>query len=367
MDLVLTEEQALLRQSAKEMVASRSPVARVRRGDDPRALFREMAELGWLGLVVDEAHGGSGLGHRYMMVVLERLGANLVPEPVVSTAVVAATALSLGGTDAAKAAHLPPLVRGERIFAFAHQEASGRFQIAAIDTTAEPDAGGFVLRGEKVHVADGTVADFFLVSARAPDGLALFVVPAASVAVTPQRRIDGRSAAIVRLEGVRVSADARIGTVERGQRLLERVVDSGTAALTAEMLGAMTAAFAMTLDHLKTRVQFNVPIGSFQALQHRAARMYVETEMARSAVMNACAALDAQEPSTAVARAVSVAKAKCSEAFLQIAYEGVQLHGGIGMTEEHDIGLYLKRARVCEMTFGDAAYHRDRFARLAGF
>jgi alkylation response protein AidB-like acyl-CoA dehydrogenase len=369
MDLVLTEEQSLLRQAAKELVTARSPVSRVRKADDPRALWKEMADLGWLGLAIDEAHGGAGLGYGYLMVVLERLGANLVPEPVISTAVIAATALSLGGTDAAKAEHLPRIARGERVFAFAHQEASGRFQPAAIDTSASAEGGGFVLHGEKVHVADGTVADWFLVSARAPDGLALFVVPrtAAGVSVLPQTRIDGRSAAIVRFEKVTVTKDDRVGAVERGQRLLERVVDAGTAALCAEMLGAMTAAFAMTLDYLKTRVQFGQPIGAFQALQHRASRLYVETELARSAVMSACALLDGKEPSTSVSRAVSIAKAKCSDAFMQIANESIQLHGGIGMTDEHDIGLYLKRARVCEMTFGDAAFHRDRFARLAGF
>jgi alkylation response protein AidB-like acyl-CoA dehydrogenase len=369
MDLVLTEEQTLLRQAAKELVTSRSPVSRVRKGDDPRALWKEMAGLGWLGLAIDEAHGGSGLGYGYLMVVLERLGANLVPEPVISTAVIAATALSLGGTDAAKAAHLPAIARGDRVFAFAHQEASGRFQPAAIDASASSEGGGFVLRGEKVHVADATISDHFLVSARASDGLALFVVPrtAPGVTVVPQTRVDGRSAAIVRFEKVQVGRDDRVGAVDRGHRVLERVVDAGTAALCAEMLGAMTAAFAMTIDYLKTRVQFGVPIGSFQALQHRAARMYVETELARSAVMYACALLDGQEPSTSVGRAVSIAKAKCSDAFMQIAHESIQLHGGIGMTEEHDIGLYLKRARVCEMTFGDAAFHRDRFARLSGF
>ena len=185
--------------------------------------------------------------------------------------------------------------------------------------------------------------------------------------VSREERVDGRSAASVRLDRVMVRQEMRLGAGGRGLRLLERVIDAGTAGLAAEMLGSMSAAFAMTLDYLATRVQFGVPIGSFQALQHRAARLYVETELARSAVMHASAMLDGLEGGAPVARAVSVAKAKCSDAFMAIAHEAVQMHGGIGMTDEHDIGLFLKRARVCEMTFGDAAYHRDRFARLSGF
>jgi alkylation response protein AidB-like acyl-CoA dehydrogenase len=163
---------------------------------------------------------------------------------------------------------------------------------------------------------------------------------------------------------VSLGADARLGSPEKGLELLERVLDAGLVALSAEMLGSMTAAFATTLEYLKTRVQFGAPIGTFQALQHRAARLYVETELARSAVMHAAGALD---EGAAVARAASLAKAKCSDAFMLVACEAIQMHGGMGMTEEHDIGLYLKRARVAEMTFGDAGYHRDRFARCEGF
>jgi len=375
MDLVLNEEQKLLRQAAKDFANARSPIARARklRGTEPafsRELWKEMAELGWLGLTIDEKYGGSGLGHRYLMVVLEELGAKLAPEPLVSTALLGATAIELGGSAALQKEHLPAIVKGERIFALAHHEGHSRFSLAAVDTTADASAGAtWTLDGEKVHVQDGSIADHFIVSARAPDGVALFVVPAAAkgVSVQPQTRIDGRSSAIVRFDKVIVPRDCRLGAVERGLRLLERVIDAGTAGLCAEMLGSMSAAFAMTLEYLKTRVQFGVPIGSFQALQHRAARLYVEIELARSAVMNASGVLDGLEPSASAARAVSVAKAKCSDAFMRIAHEAIQMHGGIGMTDEHDIGLFLKRARVCEMTFGDAAYHRDRFARLGGF
>jgi acyl-CoA dehydrogenase len=207
------------------------------------------------------------------------------------------------------------------------------------------------------------------VSARAAEGLGLFLVPvkAKGVAVERQHRIDGRSSAIVRLDGVSVPADARLGAPEGGHRLLERVVDTATIGLSAEMLGGMTAAFGMTLEYLKTRVQFGVAIGTFQALQHRAARLYVETQLARSAVMYAHGVLDGLDSTASAARAASVAKAKCSDAFILVTLEAIQMYGGIGMTEEHDIGLYLKRARVAEMTFGDAAHHRDRYAKLGGF
>jgi acyl-CoA dehydrogenase len=373
MELVLTEEQNLLRQAAKDFVSARSPLKRAR---DLRTkqtyspeLWKEMAALGWLGLTIDAENGGAGLGSRYLMVVLEHLGACLAPEPIISTVLVGATAIEHGGTDAAQKEHLPAIAAGERIFALAHQEAHARFSLSAIDTSADLSGGSWLLRGEKVHVEGGTIADHFIVSARAPDGVALFVVPASAkgVSVHRQVRIDGRSCAVVRFDGVLVGRGSRLGAEGRGHRLLDRVIDTATAGLCAEMLGSMGAAFAMTLDYLKTRVQFGVPIGSFQALQHRAARLFVEIELARSAVMYANGVLDGLDGGASAARAVSVAKAKCSEAIMLVAHEAVQLHGGIGMTEEHDIGLFLKRARVAEMTFGDAAYHRDRFARLGGF
>jgi alkylation response protein AidB-like acyl-CoA dehydrogenase len=215
----------------------------------------------------------------------------------------------------------------------------------------------------------GANADWFVVSAATDEGITLLLVPRAAdgVSVERQHRLDGRDAAIVRLDGVWVGADAVVGEVDRGLPLLARVIDRATVALSAEMLGLSSAAFDMTLDYLKTRVQFGVPIGSFQALQHRAARIFVEIELARSAVLLAHVALDVDANASAVARAASVAKAKCSDVAMLVAHEGIQMHGGIGMTDEHDIGLFVKRARVAEMTFGDAAFHRDRFARVEGY
>src|SRR5438128_1466043 len=190
---------------------------------------------------------------------------------------------------------------------------------------------------------------------------------APGVTVARQTRLDGRNAALVRLEDAHADRHAVVGEVDQGGALLVRVIDRATAALTAEMLGSMTAAFDMTITYLKTRVQFGVPIGSFQALKHRAARLYAELELARSAVLHAHRTIDEGRDDTAVARAVAIAKARASDAFLLIANEGVQMHGGIGMTDEHDIGFFLKRARATEQTFGDAAYHRDRMARLDGY
>jgi acyl-CoA dehydrogenase len=369
MDLVITEEQRMLEQAARDFVAGRSSLKRARAGTASRELWKEMAALGWLGLLIPEELGGSALGYRYMMVVMEQLGRGLMPEPMLSTVLLGANTLLIGGTKAQKEAHLPAVAKGERLLALAYEEVQARFSLTAIETTAEAKSGGFVIDGEKSHVMGGAGAEHFVVSAQHGGGIGLFLVPAnaSGVRVEAQHRIDRRDAAIVKLEGVKVGADAAIGAPDGGLWILERVIDAATIALCAEMLGAVDAAFAMTLEYLKTRVQFGVPIGSFQALQHRAARIYAETELARSAVMHAHAVLDEKGGGADAARAASIAKAKCSDVTMLVAHEAVQMHGGIGMTDEHDIGLFLKRARVAEMTFGDAAFHRDRFARLGGY
>ena len=377
MRLVLSEEQDILQRTARELLAGRSPLKRVRDlrdGDDPdgfsRPLWREMAQLGWLGIVLPEAYGGSGLGHTDLMVVLEEMGRVLAPEPVLSTVLLGAGCLLLGGSEAQRVAHLPAVAAGERLLALAHQEAGSRYDAARVTTTAERTGAGYRLRGEKTHVLDGHVADWLVVSARAAGGgLSLFLVPrgATGLGVVRQSRVDGRGSAVVRLDDVRVEADALVGAEGQGGPVLERVLDRATIALTAEMLGAMSAAFEMTLDYLKTRKQFGVPIGSFQALKHRAARCFVEIELARSVVLAAHHAVDEGRDDAAVARFASVAKARSADALLLIGNEGVQMHGGIGMTDEHDIGSFLKRARGAEVTFGDAAWHRDRIGRLDGY
>ncbi len=381
MNLVLSEEQELLRQTARDFVAGRSSLKRIRTlrdSADPdgfsRDLWAEMARLGWIGIVLPEAHGGLGLGYLDLMVVMEELGRGLMPEPMLSTVLLGANAILLGG-GAAQEVHLPRVAAGERLLALAFQEPRSRYQLDHVETRAEPAAGGWTLHGEKIQVLDGHVAEWLVVSARTAGGtrdaagVTLFLVraDAPGLGVERQLRLDARNAAAVRLDGVRVERDAVVGEVGAGGTLLARVVDRATAALAAEMLGSMTAAFEMTVDYLKTRIQFGVPIGSFQALKHRAARLYVELELARSAVMHAHRVLDEGRDDLAVARAASIAKARCSDAFMLVGNEGVQMHGGIGMTDEHDIGFFLKRARAAEMTFGDAAHHRDRLARLDGY
>jgi alkylation response protein AidB-like acyl-CoA dehydrogenase len=382
MALALTEEQEILQRTASEFVAGRSSFKRIRALRDlrdpdgfSRDLWTEMARLGWLGIVIPEAHGGAGLGYADLMVVMEELGRGLMPEPVLSTAVLGAGALLLGGSAPQKAEHLPAVAEGERLLALAYQESRSRYDIHHVETRAERSDRGWRLRGKKVHVLDGHVADWLIVSARTSGaareaaGITLFLLPRHAAGVTVERewRVDGRGAALVALDDVPVGADAVVGRADEGGTLLSRVIDRATIALSAEMLGGMNAAFAMTLAYLKTRMQFGAPIGSFQALKHRAARLFVEIELARSAVVAAHRGLDDGADDVQVARSGSIAKARCSDAYVLAGNEGVQIHGGIGMTDEHDIGFYLKRARAAEITFGDAAYHRDRLARLDGY
>jgi alkylation response protein AidB-like acyl-CoA dehydrogenase len=334
-----------------------------------------MAALGWLGIVIPEELGGAGLGYMDQMVVLEEMGRGLMPEPFVSTVLLGTTALLLGGSDAQKKEHLPKVAAGERLLAVAYQETGSRYDASKVATKATKSGNGWTLSGEKIQVLDGHVADFFIVSARTSgagadaSGITLFLVAADTPGITIERqsRIDGRNVALVRLDDVKVGADAVVGTVDQGGVLLGRVLDRARIGLCAEMLGSMQAAFEMTNEYLKTRTQFGVPIGSFQALKHRAAKMYIELELARSAVMGAHRALDENRDDKTIAKLSSLAKARCSDAFVLIGNECVQMHGGIGVTDEADIGFFFKRARVAEMTFGDAAFHRDRTARLEGY
>ena len=380
MQLVLTEDQELLAKTAADFVREHSPVSRVRELRDrrdplgfSRPLWKQMAELGWVGIPFPEALGGAGLGLADLAVVLEQLGRSLAPEPFLSTVLLGGQALLLGASEAQRQAWLPRVAAGEALLSLAWQEPRSRFEPFAIETRAEPDGDGFVLRGEKIAVLDAAAADAIVVAARSAGGerdeagIALFLVPrgAPGLAITPQTRIDHRAAGIVRLDGVRVARDAAVGEVGGGGPLLARVLDRATAGLCAEMLGAASQVFADTVEYLKTRVQFGVPIGSFQALKHRAARVFMEIELLRSATMAAVRALDADDADAA--KLVSLAKARAADAFLLAANEAVQMFGGVGMTDEYDVGFYLKRARVAEMTFGDAAWHRERWARWGGY
>jgi alkylation response protein AidB-like acyl-CoA dehydrogenase len=381
MALVLSEDQQILQSTTREFVAGRSSFRRVRELRDEgadgfsRKLWREMAQLGWAGIVLPEQYGGAGLGYVDLMVVMEELGRGLVPEPILSSVLLGANLLLLGGSDEQKAAHLPKVAAGDELLALAQQEPRSRYDLALVETRAEKAGNGWRLTGEKIQVLDGAAADFLIVSARTSGGtrdatgVTLFLVPrgADGLGVQRQSRVDARGAALVRLEGVQVGAGAVVGEVGGGVALLQRVIDRATIALTAEMLGAMSVAFETTLDYLKTRQQFGKVIGTFQALKHRAARLYMELELARSLVMAAHAAVDAGKSEAEIARMASMAKARLSDAFVLVANEAVQMHGGIGMTDEHDIGFFLKRARAAEIQFGDAVFHRGRVATLDGY
>jgi alkylation response protein AidB-like acyl-CoA dehydrogenase len=379
MSLVLTEDQQILKQSAADFVKKESPVSRFRAlrdggdNDASRALWSKMAELGWPAIPVPEQYGGLSMGALDLACVMEECGRNLVPEPLLSTVAFAANLLLSAGNAEQKEELLSRVAAGRLLLAVAYQEAGSRFDHAKVSTTAQKKGDAYVVSGEKVLVLDGNTADVFIVSARssgAPGdsaGISLFLVraDAPGVEIVKQQTVDCRNTSIVRLRDVEMQARALLGAEGEGFVPLSAAIDRAVAALSAEMLGNMSSAFEMTLEYLKTRKQFGVLIGTFQALKHRAAKMFTEIELARSAVLGACEALD--QGADDASALVSVAKVRCSDAAMLVGYEGVQMHGGIGMTDEHDIGFYLKRARASETAFGDSAFHRDRFARLSGF
>lgn len=366
---VLNEEQGLLREMAAQWTRDRAPVAAFRqaaeRGEshDP-GLWAEMAGMGWAGVLVPEAHGGADFGHLSFGLVLEELGRTLVVSPLLSTALIGATALRLGGTPAQQSEWLPRIAAGQAVVALALEEGT-RHDPAQIRLAATREGEGWRLDGEKTPVMDGTEADLLLVGARAADGTILLLsMPAETPGISRRRldRIDGRSAATIRFDGVTVGSDAVLGG---GAALLDRVLDGARAGLAAEMLGTATQAFETTVDYLKTRVQFGQLIGSFQALQHRAVAVQAELVITRSAVEAALTALDEEREDAPML--VSLAKAMAGDTLRLAAREMIQMHGGIGMTQEHDAGLYYKRAAVADATFGNAAFHRRRYARLAGY
>jgi alkylation response protein AidB-like acyl-CoA dehydrogenase len=376
---VLTEEQTMLRDMAKAWTSEKAPVAALRKLRDTgsevgfdRAAWKEMGEMGWAGVIVPEAYGGSEFGYRSLGLVLEETGRTLTASPLISTALVGASALVLGGTAAQKAAWLGKIATADTVIALAVDE-TAHHHPAGVSMTAEKTGAGYRLTGQKPFVLDGMAAEAFIVAARTAgrggdlDGVTLFLVPADAKGLTRQNlhTVDSRGAAHLSFEGVEVGADAVLGQANHGFDLLDQILDRARAGLAAEMVGTASQAFDITLDYLKTRTQFGQLIGAFQALQHRAAKMFTALEMTRSCVE---AALDAIDGGSNDVRALcSLAKAKASETLHLVSNEMVQMHGGIGMTDAHDAGLYMKRARVAEATFGGASFHRDRYASLMGF
>ena len=375
---VLTEEQTMLRDAAKGWASESAPVGALRKLRDSKsqktfdpAAWAEMGQMGWAGVIVPEAYDGSAFGYLGLGLILEETGRTLAASPLLSTAMIAASALQLGGSDAQKQAWLPKIATGEAVATLAVDEGSHHAP-ARTALSATKSGAGYVLNGTKTLVLDGEAADLLIVAARTsgqpgdPAGLTLFLVPGDTAGVSRSHLslIDSRGAAKIAFDGVEVGADAVLGEVDNGWAVLEPTLDRAYAGLAAEMLGSASAAFDITLDYLKTRTQFGQVIGTFQALQHRAAKWFTDLETTRSCVEAALEALDAGADSRALA---SLAKAKASELVHLASNEMVQMHGGIGMTDAHDAGLYMKRARVTEALFGGASFHRDRYARLMGF
>ena len=380
MQLVLDEDQELLAKTATDWAAEFSPIARMRELRDSkdetgysRKLWKEMAELGWVGIPFGEAHGGADMGLSELVVVIEALGRTLAPEPFLSNVLLGGSAIALAGSDTQKQEWLTGIAEGDRFLSLATQEPTSRFDLCHIATRAEKSGDGWVLTGTKSQVLDGNAADAILVPARTSGadtdraGISLFLVPASAAGVSVERqwRVDSRPAGLVTLDGVELGADALVGEEGGAAPILEAAVDRATVGLCAEMLGGMTQAFEMTLAHMKEREQFDTVIGTFQALKHRAAKVFIEVELSRSCVMAAARAVDAGDENAA--KLISLAKARCSDAYVLATNEGVQIFAGVGMTDEYDIGLFMKRARAAALTFGDASFHRDRWAQLANY
>ena len=382
MSLVLSEDQQLLKDSAKAFVDQNAPVSVLRGLRDSKDaqgydqnLWRQMLELGWAGMAIPEAYGGFEFGYGGLGVVLEESGRTLVSSPLIATVLLGASAINELGSDAQKSEFLPQVVSGELLLALAIDE-KPHHRPCRIETSAGKSGEGYVLNGYKTFVLDGHIANKLVVVARTAGaiddeaGLSVFLVDAAAEGVSINRSwmVDSRNSAMLSLNNVKVGADALLGAEGDAYTSLTRVLDIGRIGIAAEMLGSMQQAFEITLDYLKQREQFGVLIGSFQGLQHRAAEMYSEIELCKSAVRAALAALDDADKTDAdIAEFASIAKAKLSEVATLVSNEAVQMHGGIGMTDEYDIGFYMKRARVAAAFLGDALFHRERYASLNGF
>jgi alkylation response protein AidB-like acyl-CoA dehydrogenase len=379
MTMLLNEEQRLLRDSAQDFLAARSPVEAMRRLRDTRdplgydpTLWREVAAMGWTAAVVPEAWGGLDFGYKGLGAVFEEMGRTLAPLPLLSSVVMGAGLLLEAGNDTQRTEWLPAVTSGERLLALALEE-QPRHDPAGIATQAVRCGDGWVLDGEKWFVVDGHVADSLLVAARTAgrpgdsDGIGLFLVDPRAPGVHVERTwmVDARNAARVRLDRVEVGPEAVLGEPGGGYAALDAVLDRARVCVAAETLGVVREAFARTVTYLKDRVQFDVPIGSFQALQHRAARLYTAIELSHSCVAAALDAIDAGSDDLALL--ASLAKASTADLSEKVLNETVQMHGGIGVTDELDIGLFLKRGRVLQQCLGDGVYHRDRYATLKGF
>ena len=375
---VLNDEQKMLKDAAAAWVRERAPVTELRKlkentdvyGFQP-SLYQEMAEMGWAGILIPEAYGGVEFGFTGLGLILEELGKTLTASPLLSCSL-AASALVLGGSEEQKQEFLPGIAAGEMIAALAIDE---DHRHAPLNTAlqAERNANGWQLSGSKTAIAEGMSATLAIVLARTAgnpgdrDGLSLFIVNTAADGLrrSPRHQIDARDIAHYEFEQLQLPADALLGEEGKAADIVEPVLDRACIALAAEMLGNASEALDVTLEYLKIREQFGAIIGSFQALQHRAAHMLGELELTRSAIEAALQAVDDEQEN--LSQLASLAKVLACDTLKLISNEMIQMHGGIGMTDEHDAGLYIKRARAAAASYGNASYHRLRYARLSGF
>ncbi len=379
MALLLNEEQQYLKDTAKDFVQKNAPINHFRELRDSKdetgyskELWKQMAELGWAGVLISEEYGGSDFGMVGMGGILEETGRCLVPSPLFATALLGASLIGLGGKADQKKDLLPKIAKGELTTAFALEEGS-RHTPYRISTTAEKKGKDFVLNGKKTFVLDGHSADLIVLAARTSggiedqSGISLFLIDPNSTGLQRKRThmVDSRNASEIHLKDVEVSETKLLGELDAGFSIIEEVLERGQIGISAEMLGNTLEAFDITLEYLKERKQFGAVIGSFQALQHRAAVMFAEIELTKSSVMGALNAVD--ENSNDRSRFASLAKFKAGETLHLVSSEAVQMHGGVGVTDEFDIGFFLKRSRVAEQIFGSSDYHLDRYATLSEY
>lgn len=373
MTWILDEQQRMLRDSAQTFLSERMPVSQLRalrdtedaRGYDP-ALWKAFAGQGYCGVLVPECYGGLGLGVVEAGLIAEQIGHTMAAIPFFSTAVLAAWLLREQGATALSQAWLPCLASAEVVVALAVDE-GGRHRPDRLATRASVDGDAWKLDGAKSFVIDGHVADAWIVAARVEAGTVLLLVPRETPGVTVERSgmVDAHNAARLRFDDVRIANGLCIAAPAEGAARLDRVLDVGRTVAAAELLGLADEVFARTTDYLKQRRQFGKFIGEFQALQHRAAELFCDLELTRALVRQALLAIDLQSDDAALR--VAQAKARASLTADRAVQEGVQMHGGIGMTDDLDMGLFMKRARVLQALFGDASFQLDRGARLAGY
>jgi len=379
MKLVLTEEEQFLKDTAKNFAEERSPITHfraLRDNNDPllwdKGLWNEMTKLGWPGILIPEDYGGSNFGITGISVILNECAKTLTPSPLFATGVIGAYSITNYGTEKQKEYYLPKIASGELTTALAVDESS-HHNPANTEIFAKKEGSNFIVNGKKTFVIDGASADLIILLARTSGdkgdmtGLTLFLVDANSNGFETKKldMADSRNYSNINFNNVEIPDSNILGDLETGGEIIENVLDIGRIAMASEMLGNAEAAFETTIDYLKQRKQFGVLIGSFQALQHRAAEMFCEIELTKSSVMGAMKAAD--EGSNELQRLSSLAKAMAGETLHLVSNEAVQMHGGIGVTDEYDIGFFLKRARVTEQIFGSSKYHTERYANLSGF